>query len=42
MSRSAITAMRVSPLTVHFSVLQFGSQLWFTNRVKLPFVRASM
>ena len=34
--------MRKSPFTVHFCVSQFGSQLLFMNRDKLPFGPASI
>lgn len=42
MSQRAKSPMCTSPFTVHFCVSQFGLQLWFINRDKLPFCAASM
>jgi hypothetical protein len=33
---------QISPFTIHFSVRQFGSQLWLMKRPRFPFAPASI
>jgi len=41
MARRAKMPTRVDPATIHFSVRQFGPQLWLMNRVRPPLSVAS-